>query len=106
MIISDNNNTAIFMTPELLEEYRQFLLWHEYGHYKLHYDPNMRSSFYLSRFKWKSEHEANVFAALALLKDEFISEDTNVINLMVHKGIPKRIVYKVYDTFATSEIIL
>lgn len=96
-IISSENNTGIFIKPDIPEEYRQFLLWHEYGHYCLHYDPDMHFNFYLSRFKWKSEQEANTFAVLAILKNEDL-ESVSVINLLIRKGVPAEIADKVCDS--------
>lgn len=96
-ILASDGSVGIFIKPDLPEEYRQFLLWHEYGHYKLHYDENMHFNFYLSRFAWKTEREANTFAALNLLKGEDIY-DQNVIALLISKGVPEQIAIKVYDS--------
>lgn len=95
-IVSNNNITGIFIKPDLPEEYKQFLLWHEYGHYCLHYEPDMHFNFYLSRFNWKSEHEANMFAVLALLQNEDL-EDKNIIDLAVRNGVPNQIAIRAFD---------
>lgn len=95
-ILAAEGLIGIFLKPDLTEEYRQFLLWHEFGHYKLHYDKNMCFNFYLSRYNWKTEQEANLFAAMGLLKDEML-EDQNIISLLTHKGMPEPIAVKLVE---------
>lgn len=96
-ILASNGAVGIFVKPNLPEEYKQFLLWHEYGHFKLHFEENMHVNFYLSRFAWKTEREANMFAALNLLKSEDIY-DQNVIALLISKGVPEQIAVKTYES--------
>ena len=97
MICANDGNFGIFIKPDLPEKYKQFLLWHEFGHYTLHYDPDMHFNFYLSRYKWRTEHEANTFAALALLSDHEL-ENVNVISLLQRKGVPEEIALRVFET--------
>lgn len=84
------------MKPNLPEEYRQFLLWHKYGHYKLHYYENMHFNFYLLRFHWKTERETNIFATMNLVKNEELDEQ-NIIELLIRKGMPEQIAFESYE---------
>lgn len=92
-IISFGGVTGIYIKQELKEEYKQFLLLHELGHYLLHYDDNMNFNFYLSRYKSKLEVEANLFACIALLKKMNLSKNSSLINVLIQNGVPEQIAH-------------
>lgn len=86
----------IFVQPELEEEFKQFLLWHKIGHYLLHHSEGSSFNFYISRFKSKTEMEANSFAFFAMMIGE-TAENINILDAAIHKGIPEQIAVKVCD---------
>lgn len=91
--LSDN---IIPIKSNLEPEHEHFVLFHEYGHYLLHSNENRTFSFYLSKYKNKLENEANIFAFLCMMKDEYLY-DVDVVSLAIHKGIPERIAISVYE---------
>lgn len=95
---------TLFIKTDLEKNYENFVILHEVGHFLLHYDGTRSFSFYLSRYKWRLENEANMFAFLFLLKDEDI-EDQNIINIAIHKGIPEQIAIKSYESLVSSVIM-
>ena len=95
--ISKDCEKTMFIKTNLEENYEKFIILHEIGHLLLHYSEGQTFSFYLSRYKWRLENEANMFAFLYLLKDEEV-EDANIVDLAVHKGIPQQIAQKAYDS--------
>lgn len=85
-----NNHALIFIKTNLDETYRRFVLYHEIGHYLLHYEIDGHYSYYTSKYKNKLENQANDFACECLLYDEDI-EDINIIDLLICKGVPLNI---------------
>ncbi len=99
---SDERN-ILFIKDNLNEDYERFVILHEIGHLLLHYDGTRTFSFYLSRYKWRVESEANMFAFLYLLKDEDL-EDQNILNIAIHKGIPEQIAIKAYESLSLVQL--
>lgn len=99
MLRTLHHHTIIFMKTNLEENYEKFLLFHEIGHYILHYVEDMKYSFYLSRYKNRLEREANAFACLCLLSDEEY-EEVNIIELLKNKGVPQQIAIQFYETIS------
>lgn len=95
--ISEDGEKNLFIKTNLEKDYEKFIILHEIGHLLLHYNEGQTFSFYLSRYKWKLENEANMFAFLYLLKDEDL-DGQNIINIATHKGIPEQIAQKAYDS--------
>lgn len=91
-----NNQSIIFMKTNLDETYKTFLIYHELGHYLLHYEKDMKYSFYLSRYKNRLELEANTFACLCLLENESCI-DINIIELLNNKGVPNKLALQFYN---------
>ncbi|NLC96874.1 MAG: ImmA/IrrE family metallo-endopeptidase [Erysipelotrichaceae bacterium] len=96
-IVIVNKEAGIYIKPNLDEMYKQFLLRHEFAHYLLHYEEDKHYNFYLSRFKNKSELEANLFSVISLLKDLDIYEDTNVLELLINNGVPEQIAIQTFE---------
>lgn len=96
LIIDIYGTVILCIRPGLEENYANFLLWHEYGHYLLHYEKGMEYNFHLSRRSYHTEKDANLFAALNLLKPEEL-EDQNIIDIMRIKGVPEKIALNVYE---------
>ena len=96
-IISFNGVTGIYIKQDLEEEYKQFLLWHELGHYLLHHDDNMNFNFYLSKYKSKLETEANLFACICILKNANISKSSSLTSELMQSGVPEQIAYYTND---------
>ena len=85
-----NEHAIIFVKPDLDENYQKFVLYHEIGHYLIHYNPNMEYHFLVNRYRNRTEAEANYFGCYCLLEDEAI-EDICVPALLINKGVPKKI---------------
>lgn len=85
-----NNHSVIFMKTNLDAVYEIFLIYHEIGHFLLHYEHDMKYSFFLSRYKNRLEVEANTFACFCLLENEDCT-DVNIIDLLINKGVPKKL---------------
>lgn len=91
IFINDNYEATIFIQENIeSEEYKQFLIAHEIGHYVLHFDKNVSFSFMRHIYKTKLEREANDFAVKLLLSDINIKED-NLEFIAREKGIPEKI---------------
>lgn len=91
-----NRQSIIFIKTNLNENYEKFILYHEIGHFLMHYEEGMQYSFYLSRFKNRLEVEANIFACTCLLNDEY-KEEVDIINLLQRKGVPEEIALQFYE---------
>lgn len=87
MIICDGSHTAIFLRPITDTNYREFLLWHELGHYVLHYNPRMKMNYALSTYKDRYEQEANLFAVFGILAHADLS-DRHGIDAAISGGVP------------------
>lgn len=92
--LSDN---VILIKTDLTAEHEEFILFHELGHYLLHFEKNRAFSFYLYRYKNRLENEANIFAFLCLLKEEEL-EDVNLIDFAIRKGVPSQIAVRVVES--------
>lgn len=95
------NRSIIFIKTDLNDDYARFVLLHELGHYTLHYNKDMQYTFYLSRYKNRLEIEANAFACTCLLNDEDCVQ-VDLINLLEHKGVPKKIALQFYDNLVNT----
>ncbi len=91
----------ILIKSNLTPEYEQFILFHELGHFLLHFQSDERYSFYLSKYKNRIENEANVFSFLCLTRDIDLT-NTNIIELSQQLGIPSKIAQKIYDYMLIS----
>lgn len=92
-----DHESVIFIKTDLNEEYRKFILYHEIGHYLLHYQEGMKFTFYLSRYKSRLEMEANLFACSCLLNDVNY-EDMNIIDYLTRQGVPYKIAIQFYES--------
>ena len=99
-----HHRSVIFIKTDLEEQYRKFILYHEIGHYLLHYEEGMKFSFYLSRYKNRLEIEANNFACRCLLHDENW-ENLDIIDTLSRKGVPYKIAVQFYDMMEKSKLI-
>ncbi len=93
IVINFYGDTTIFITPNLDEQYENFILAHELGHYILHYDNDTSFSFLRNVYKTKIEKEANEFACDILLSDINIKQVENIDFIRKEKGIPDKIWY-------------
>ncbi|MEA4875405.1 ImmA/IrrE family metallo-endopeptidase [Anaerorhabdus sp.] len=91
----------ILIKSNLTPEYEQFILYHELGHFLLHFQSEERYSFYLSKYKNRIENEANIFSFLCLTRDMDLT-NTNIIELSVQLGIPSKIASKIYEYMLLS----
>lgn len=87
MIICDGTRQMIFLRPMVDAGYREFLLWHEVGHYILHYHPHLKMNYRVSTYRELLEQEANLFAVFGLLVNEDLT-DRRGIDAAVQKGVP------------------
>lgn len=91
-------HATIFIKTNINENYRRFVIFHEIGHYLLHYEVDSHYSYYSSRYKNKLENQANNFACECLLFDDDI-QDINIIELLVNKGVPYKIAVSYYEYY-------
>lgn len=98
LIISDGAG-YIFIRPDLDSAYENFLIAHELGHYILHYDENISFNFLRRIYKTRLEKEANTFACLLLICEEYdnIKMCDNIEFILKEKGIPLKIWYSIFD---------
>ena len=95
MIICHNGSIGIFVKPLTNQAYIEFLLWHEFAHYILHYHPSLRMNYMLSTWKEEAEQEANLFATFGLLIRENI-EGRRMVEVAVAHGVPPMIASDVF----------
>lgn len=91
-----NKQAIIFVKPDLDENYQKFVLYHEIGHYLIHYNPCMEYHFLAERYRNRTEAEANYFGCYCLLVDEDI-QDICVPSLLMNKGVPEKIAYDFWE---------
>lgn len=108
LIISDtdgylsiyNNNSTIFLKPNLHVNRERFIILHELGHFFLDYKPN--SLFYMNQnYKGRYELRANLFACLCLLKNVDLS-NLNIISYLMCHGCPRNIAISFFDYAAQN----
>ena len=83
----------IFVRKYLPRNYRRFIILHEIGHHIMHKNDNLAFSYTNLGYRNKLEVEADMFACLKLLEDECLN-DVNIIDLLQHKGVPKKVAVK------------
>lgn len=87
MIICDGLRQMIFLKPMVDAYYREFLLWHEVGHYILHYHPQLKMNYRVSTYRELLEQEANLFAVFGVLVNEDLT-DRRGIDAAIQRGVP------------------
>lgn len=92
VIISIQNDTCIFIKPNLNEEYEKFLILHELGHYVLHRDCSK-----LLTSSTKMEHEANMFACLWLINCN-IKDSIYFDTWLLSQNVPHQVTNDFQDT--------
>lgn len=90
------NKDMLFLRDNTPSPYRNFLILHELGHYFCQYDKDISFAYTIRMSRSRAELEANTFACLYLLKDENL-ENTDIIELWKHRGVPEKVALKVYD---------
>jgi len=90
MIICDGTHKGVFIRPNPDPKYIQFLLWHEFGHYILHWKPNMRMNYYLSTRWRETEQQANIFAVINILQYAD-SRSADPVRIAISNGVPYQI---------------
>lgn len=98
LIITEDGYTSVFVSSSIEDEnYINFLLAHELGHYILHYDTDVSFSFISRIYKTRLEKEANLFACELLMSDENIKQQENIEFIVKEKGIPLKVWYSVAE---------
>ena len=105
MIICHNGRIGIFVKPLTDQAYIEFLLWHEYAHYMLHYHPALKMNYMLSTYKDEAELEANMFAVFGLLIRENL-DGRRAIEAAIEYGVPVMIAAEVFRTLAENRYTL
>lgn len=101
MIICCGNRKGIFIKPNPNPKYIEFLLWHEFGHYILHYKPYLKMNYKLSTFRDLYEQQANIFAVFGLLHSVDLT-DRKPVDAAVSLGVPAIIAADVFRTLAEN----
>lgn len=98
LIITGDGYASVFVSSSIEDEnYINFLLAHELGHYILHYDTDVSFSFISRIYKTRLEKEANLFACELLMSDENIKQQENIEFIVKEKGIPLKVWYSVAE---------
>ncbi len=105
MIICDGINTMIFLKPVADTNYREFLLWHELGHYILHYNPRLKMNYALSTYKDRFEQEANLFAVFGILSNINLS-DQRGIDAAIQHGVPTLVASDIFRLLQANNYTL
>lgn len=98
LIITEDGYASVFVSSSIEDEnYINFLLAHELGHYILHYDTDVSFSFISRIYKTRLEKEANLFACELLMSNENIKQQENIEFIVKEKGIPLKVWYSVAE---------
>jgi len=98
LIITEDGYASVFVSSSIeYENYINFLLAHELGHYVLHYDTDVSFSFISRIYKTRLEKEANLFACELLMSNENIKQQENIEFIVKEKGIPLKVWYSVAE---------
>ena len=97
MILNWNGRTAIFIAPVADVRFAEFLLWHEFWHYILHYSPGMKMNYYLSTRNVAIEYQANVFATIGIMRHVNLY-GVDPVQSATSRGIPLEIARDVMKT--------
>jgi len=98
LIITEVGYASVFVSSSIEDEnYINFLLAHELGHYVLHYDTDVSFSFISRIYKTRLEKEANLFACELLMSNENIKQQENIEFIVKEKGIPLKVWYSVAE---------
>ena len=81
---------VIFINPGLPEQYEQFLLLHELGHFYLHMTTGISDAALQIRNIRREENEANIFACLYLLDNQIYDNEYHDTYLC-SVGVPAKI---------------
>lgn len=100
-----NRKAIIFVKPDLEENYQKFVLYHEIGHYLIHYNPGTEYHFLAERYRNRTEAEANYFGCYCLLADEDI-HDLCIPSLLINKGVPEKIANDFWEYESQNHISL
>lgn len=101
MIICHDGRIGIFVKPLTDQAYIEFLLWHEYAHYMLHYHPALKMNYKLSARKDETEQEANMFAVFGLLIREDLG-NRRMVEAAIGHGVPPVIAAEVFRTLSEN----
>ena len=105
MIICHNGRIGIFVKPLTDQAYIEFLLWHEYAHYMLHYHPALKMNYKLSTRKDETEQEANLFAVFGLLIRENL-EGRRMVEAAIGHGVPPVIAAEVFRILSENRYMI
>ena len=105
MIICHNGIIGIFVRPLTDRAYIEFLLWHEFAHYMLHYHPALKMNYTLSAWKEETEQEANLFAVFGLLIRENL-EGRRLVEAAIEHGVPPRIASDVFRILSENRYMI
>ena len=105
MIICHSGRIGIFVKPLTDQAYIEFLLWHEYAHYMLHYHPALKMNYMLSTYKDEAELEANMFAVFGLLIRENL-DGRRAIEAAIEHGVPVMVAAEVFRTLAENRYMI
>ncbi len=98
LIITEDGYASVFVSSSIEDEnYINFLLAHELGHYVLHYDTDVSFSFISRIYKTRLEKEANLFACELLMCNENIKQQENIEFIVKEKGIPLKVWYSIAE---------
>ena len=101
IIICEGSRCAVFMKPIADTNYREFLLWHELGHYILHYHPTLKMNYRLTTYRELLEQEANLFAVFGVLVGEDLT-DTHGIDAAIRHGVPPLVAADIFKLLYTN----
>lgn len=93
--------STIFVKCGLQEHEKKFYVLHELGHYVNHFEDGVVKSFYLSRYKNRAEKEANLFACIILLNNDYSGD---IISKLTSKGVPENIAFSSFEELVSNSI--
>ena len=103
IITSVLGNTCIFLRLRSGEnpQYENYILWHELGHYILHYHPTLKMNYRLTTYRELLEQEANLFAVFGVLVGEDLT-DTHGIDAAIRHGVPPLVAADIFKLLYTN----
>ena len=102
-ILISAHSSTIYLKDGLDEQYTNYLILHELGHFLLDYSLGCYN--YTSRcYKYRNEFKANLFACCYILKGCDL-HDLNIVEYLVNNGCPYKIANHIFDyLYSTFQI--
>ena len=99
-ILISAHSSTIYLKDGLDEQYTNYLILHELGHFLIDYSLGCYN-YSNTSYKSRNEFKANLFACCYLLKDCDLY-DLNIVEYLINNGCPYKIANHIFDYFKSS----